>query len=214
METSQHFGFSILSQELFGTFFSLDALLTGRIINTILDTDFVIEGVEEIGLGEESLSFYHPFVLADARTSYGRSVIALTFIDEDTRDATEEILNRILYRAMLMRRNIFPVILVFDTTFSFSPSDLPVTLRVNENRPFTFALAVAWVRNTGGKRFDCIFSDLLKEVPDEIEDDGIRRIYLEAYRRSGLEEKEMISYVMWLESIERDIRALGDIPGL
>ena len=212
MKTTLRFGYSALSSELFGTFFTLDLSVTERIINTVLDTDFTVDGAEDTGVDEEKFSFYHPFVLVDAHTEQGRAAIALTVIDENTSDATEDILNWILYRVMMKRRNVYPVLLVFDTTSYFSSSERPVSIQVIENHPVSFALSVAWVRNGRNRRLRTLFSDLLGVLPDDMEDTEIRELYLRAFRESGLEEKELVSYSMWVESVERDIRALGDIP--
>lgn len=212
MKTTLRFGYSVLSSELFGTFFTLDLSVTERIINTVLDTDFTVDGALDTGMDEEKFSFCHPFVLVDAHTSHGRTAIALTLISEETEDATEDILNWILYRVMMKRRNVYPVLLVFDTTSYFSPSDPPVSVRVVDNHPASFALAVAWTRNGKQGKQSPLFHDLLCVLPDDIEDAEIRDVYLRAFRESGLEEKEMVSYSMWVESVERDIRALGICP--
>lgn len=214
MKTTLRFGYSALSPELFGTFFTLDLGVTERIINTVLGSDFSLDGARDTGVDDEKFSFYHPFVLVDAHTEQGRAAIALTVIDEDTADATEDILNWIIYRVMMKRRNVYPVLLVFDTTAFFSPSSLPVTVKLVESNGVSFALSVAWVRNGRDGRLGALFSDLLSVLPDDMADGEIREVYLRAFRESGLEEKEMVSYSLWLESIERDIRALGDIPGL
>ena len=214
MKTLQKFGFSALSPELFGSFFSLDISMTERIINTLLNTEFRIDRLEEEIPENGRFQFLNSCVIADAHTEAGRLALAITLINEDTEDATSDILNWILSRVMLKRRNVYPLLLVFDTTVSGGEKG-GVEMRVIDNHPFPFALAVVWAGTSSGrKKCDTMLEDLMRVIPEEIEDDKIRRLYYRAFRKSGLEEKEIVSYSIWLESVKRDIVMLGDIPGI
>ncbi len=210
MKTLSKTGFSILSDELFSSFFTLDRTLTQRIINTVLDGDFCVDGVEEFELDRERFGYYHPFVLVDAHTPSGRCAITLTHIERGGEDDTSLLLDWMYYQTTLKRRNVYPILVTFDSTDDYLGQKAPVSVRLIEASPVSFALAVVWVRmNRGREDLLSLLGDLTAVEAVNITDDDIRRVYAESYTRSGLGEMENVSYSMWLKSIENDIEKLG-----
>ena len=210
MKTLSKTGFSILSDELFSSFFTSDKALTEKIINTILDGDFRVDGVEEFELDRARFGYYHPFVLIDAHTKSGRCAITLTHIERGCEDDTSLLVDWMYYQTTLKRRNVYPILVTFDSTDDYLTQKAPVTVRLIEASPVSFALAVVWVRmNTGREELLSLLEDLTAVEEGNIADEDIRRAYGESYIRSGLGEMENVSYSMWLKSIENDIEKLG-----
>lgn len=213
MKTLSKTGFSILSDELFSSFFSSDKAVTERIINIVLDGEFHVDGIEECEIDREHFGFYHPFVLIDAHTKSGRCVIAATFIARDREDATSDILDWMYYRVTLVRRNIYPVLISFDLTDSFPSSSSPVSLRIIDSDSIYLALVVVWIRMKKGRsELLALLEDLCATEEERINDAGIRCAYKESYEKSGLGEMEKVSYSMWLRSIRSDMEKLGIAP--
>lgn len=210
MKTLSKTGFSILSDELFSSFFAADKVVTERIINIVLDGEFSIDGIEECEIDRERFGFYHPFVLIDAHTKSGRCIIAATYIDRECEDVTSEILDWMYAHVTLLRRNIYPILISFDLRESFPSTSSPVSLRLIDSDSVYLALVVVWMRMKRGRsELLSLLEDLCATDALKIRDDGIRRAYEESYEKSGLGEMEKMSYLMWLKSIRSDIEKLG-----
>ncbi len=206
-------GFCCLSSELFSSFFTSDRLLTEEIINTILETEFIIDGVEEASVPKEEFGYYHPFVFADARTAEGHCTLILTVIDESVMDDTSRLLSWMLYSQSLRARNVYPVIVSFDSTL-FPEDGRNVSMRIVESQSVSFALAVVNLHfcAVGKDRRKDLIVDLMCPLGEAIRDERIRKAYDEAYVRSGMDEKKRVSYSLWLKSLMRDIDSLSPPP--
>lgn len=210
IETLTGTGFSALSDELFASFFTADVSVTERIINTILQCDFRVERTEACEVDKERFGYYHPFVLIDAHMKSGRSAIAVTHIDRRSEEDTSDILNWMLYRTALVRRNVYPILVSLDSTDGYLNELYPVSLRIADNVQYPFALAVVWTRMKSQKKeLGALMSDLSATRSEDIMDDDIRRVWIESYTKSGLCEMENVAYSMWLKSMENDIERLG-----
>ncbi len=210
MKTLSKTGFSSLSDELFASFFTADKTVTEKIINTLLECDFRVDETEACEVDRERFGYYHPFVIIDAHTKSGRCAIAVTHIDRDCEDDTGDILNWVLYRTVLERRNIYPILIVLDSTDFFRNELYPVTLRIINDTQVHFAFAVVWTRmKSERKRLNALLKDLTATKAENILDDEIRRIWMESYEKSGLCEMENVAYSMWLKSMESEIERLG-----
>ncbi len=210
IETLSGTGFSALSDELFASFFTADMSVTERIINTLLQCDFRVEKTEACEVDRNRFGYYHPFVLVDACMKSGRSAIAVTHIDRRSEEDTSEILNWMLYRTALERRNIYPILISLDSTDGYLNDLHPVSLRISDSAQCPFALAVVWtmVKSTR-KELTALMGDLTATRSEDIVDDDIRRVWIESYTKSGLCEMENVAYSMWLKSMESDIERLG-----
>lgn len=210
MKTISKTGFSALSEELFASFFTADRSVTERIINTLLSCDFHVDEIEACEVDRNRIGYYHPFVVIDAHTKSGRCAIAVTHIDRNSEDDTGDILNWALYRTVIERRNIYPILISLDSTDWYSNARSPVTLRVINDKQVHFAFAVVWTRmKSGREKFDALLRDLTAKKAEDIVDDEIRRIWRESYEKSGLGEMEEVAYSLWLKSIEGEIESLG-----
>lgn len=210
MKTISKTGFSALSEELFASFFTADKAVTERVINTLLSCDFHVDEIEACEVDRHRIGYYHPFVLIDAHTKSGRCAIAVTHIDSSSEDETGDILNWALYRTVIERRNIYPILIVLDSTDWYRNAMYPVTLRIINDTQVHFAFAVVWTRmKSERKNLDALLKDLTATKAENIVDDDIRRIWRESYEKSGLREMESVAYSLWLKSMESEIKKLG-----
>ncbi len=210
MKTLSKTGFSSLSDELFASFFTADKTVTEKIINTLLECDFRVDETEACEVDRERFGYYHPFVLIDAHTKSGRCAIAVTHIDRDCEDDSGDILNWILYRTVIERRNIYPILIVLDSTDWYRNELYPVTFRIINETRVHFAFAVVWTRmKRGRKNLESLLGDLTATKAENITDEDIKRVWTESYEKSGLGEMENVAYSMWLKSMESEIERLG-----
>ncbi len=215
MDKSKKVSFPIISDELFATFFSQERSVTKMIINTLFDTEFEIDRIEPHKVSESVFGIYHPYVLADAHTNYGRCEIILTPISQEIADIKSQLIYWMINKTVLSRRNIYPILIAFDTTESEREQKERVSLRILDDERLSTALGVVRMRekSNASNILDEIINDLLCCRECDIKNDDIRRIYALSYEKSGLEERRNVAYSLWLESVNRDIRSLGIDPG-
>lgn len=203
-------GFSALSPAMFNTFFTTDERVTEKIINSLLDTDLEIENVSRYELQDDR----HPYVIADASGIPGRCRVAMTVINREDESSLEKIISHLADLTFKSGRNAYPLILIFDNVMDDEPVSSVVSMRFFDFYHLSFALAAVWMKmRTGEEKKISLLSDLMSTSSDNIVDEDIRRVYLEAYEKSGLREEEEASYSMWLASLRKEISALGINPG-
>ena len=213
MENIKIAGYRCVSVEMFNTFFSLERKITQDIVNTLLDGSYVVREIEEMSVDENIFGFYHPYIVLDALSSVGRCMMILTPLDNSTKEVKDPLVGYMLNRECAKKRNIFPLVMVFDSSES-SALSRPVSISLMKGESCTFALCR--VKMEGGKEGtarDVLISDLMCTKSCEIKSYDIRRVYDLSYKKSGLEEMERVSYAMWLEAVKKDIQKLGLNPG-
>lgn len=204
-------GFCGLSDEMFNAFFLSDSRVTEKIINSLLETELTVDSVSGYELPHEKFGYSHPFVIADAHSRDGKCAIAMTVMSEEVEDDLNKILNWILDYTISTRKSVYPILVSFDMDPDDIPSSSEITIKCVDSFPVNFALAVCWMKTkmTSGRKMEKLYSDLMSVSSDSITDDDIRRVYLDAYERSGISEKEKLSYSLWLASLKKDIESLG-----
>lgn len=207
-------GFCGLSDEMFNAFFLSDSRVTEKIINSLLSTELTVDLVTGYELPHKEFGYSHPFVIVDAHNRDGRCAIAMTVMTEEVDDDLSRILNWILDYTISMRKGVYPILVSFDMGNDGIPSSTEITISCVDSLPVNFALAVCWMKTKmkSGRKMEELYSDLMSVSSDSITDDDIRRVYLDAYERSGLSEKEKLSYSLWLASLKKDIESLGVDP--
>ncbi len=212
MENTNKSGYRSVSVEMFNTFFSSERRITQDIVNTLLDGSYIVKGIEEMSVDEKIFGFYHPYIVLDALSPVGRCMIILTPIDSTTEEVRDPLISHMLNREVARRMNVFPLVMVFDSTES---SGRPDSITLMKGGCSTFAVCSIQMekRKEGTKRNELI-CDLMCTRRSEIKNGDIRRVYDTSYRKCGLEEMERVSYAMWLEEVKRDIQKLGLDPKL
>ncbi len=212
MENTNKAGYRSVSVEMFNTFFSSERRITQDIVNTLLDGSYIVKGIEEMSVDEKIFGFYHPYIVLDALSPVGRCMIILTPIDDSTEEVKDHLISHMLNREVARRMNVFPLVMVFDSTES---SGRPDSITLMKGGCSTFAVCSIQMekRKEGTKRNELI-CDLMCTRRSEIKNGDIRRVYDASYRKCGLEEMERVSYAMWLEEVKRDIQKLGLDPKL
>ncbi len=214
MKLLSEIGFSAVSVELFNVFFSLDRVVTERIVNTLLGTDFTVDEIEVNEVDKTAFGYYHPYLVLDSHCPRGRTAIILTVMPPERDYETHTLLSWMLSVTKLSRREVYPLILCLDTSKSFKRDEEQVSLRIINNDAFSFALSVVWMKMKSrkeGEKEDLI-SDLISTDRERIKDEEIKRLYALSYEISGVREMEDVAYSIWLDSLKLDIAKLGLDP--
>ncbi len=215
MEKIKNFSYCGVSVELFNSFFSSERLVTQDIVNTLLEGKYIVKEIESLCVNEKIFNFYHPYTVLDTLSSVGRCMMILTPIDDSTLELKGHLVNYMLSSESVKKKNIFPLVVLFDSSEDCVHQNHTVSIDMIEGGLSTYALCTVCMRKKSiNENISALISDLTAMNREEIKSDDIKRIYTKSYKSSGLEEKERVSYSMWLDALEKDIRRLGLDPAV
>ncbi len=212
MNTISKTGFCALSDEMFNAFFLSDSSVTEKIINSLLETELTVDAVSGYELPQKEFGYYHPFVIADAHSRDGRCAVAMTVMNDKVVGVDlKRILTWILNYTVSTRKDVYPILLSFDMDKDDIPPFPEVTIKGVDSFPVNYALVVCWMytKMKYGRKMEKLFSDLMSVSSDSIFDDDIKRVFLDAYEKSEINEKERLAYSRWLASLRDDLESLG-----